>query len=304
MPDGRSVAGWPRTSFTRVLKMGASCCFVSCLSTQYGFRSHDLYTLNLGSQHFFLNICPKRTGARRLSSQACSYMWSLYIYRYASLLLPSARLAKSCFDTQCKYKESNYSTLRQSFCRCAMALLSQQQIAAAKRVDASPYLVMMGGCEVMPKLNGKTFVLQFDVKTGEPLGRYVAPPYELVYWQSNGVNRWMLRVVANAGYNILLTSDPFDGWVVDAEAQARQIKFKDQLGRDVPIKFQALQKAKQTEDPATVAPRTPKDASSPEVINLEAQPPCPDSKIAGMVLGALQKQNKSIAGILQKADET
>ncbi len=157
----------------------------------------------------------------------------------------------------------------------------------------------------MPKLMGKIFVLQCDAKTGVPCGRYVTPPFELAQWQANGVNRWLLRVGVNGGYNVIYTSEPFDGWIVDAGAQAKQITFKDQLGRVVPIQFQAIPpKVQQAVDTATAAPRTPKDTSFLEVINLEAQPPSSESKIADMVLGALQKQNKSISGILQKADET
>ena len=180
------------------------------------------------------------------------------------------------------------------------ALLSDQQVAAAMRVGAYPYLVMMGDV-VPPKLaRGKVFVLQFDVKTGEPLGRYVTPPYELIYWQSNDVHRWMLRVLANGGHNVIYTSEPFDGWVVDAGAQAKQITFKDQLGRDAPIRFQAFLPKAQV-DPATAVPQTPKD----EIINLETPSSSkPDASLAGLVLGALQKQNRTMSGILQKADRT
>ena len=100
------------------------------------------------------------------------------------------------------------------------ALLSEQQLAAARSVGAYPYLVMMGDA-VPPKLaGGKVFVLQFDAK-GEPLGRYVTPPYELIYWQSNAVHRWMVRELANGGHNVIYSSEPFDGWVVDARGQPK-----------------------------------------------------------------------------------
>ncbi len=168
------------------------------------------------------------------------------------------------------------------------------------RAGAYPYLVVIG--DVMPNLAGKIFVLQFDAKTGDPLGRYISPPYELACWQLTGVNRWLLRAAVNGGLNVVYTSEPFDGWPGEplGSEPCGGLTFKDPLGRAVPIRFRAFHpKVRQTVDPASVAPATPED-----VINLETPSPKPDASLASMVLGALQKQNKTMSGLLQKADRT
>ncbi len=55
-------------------------------------------------------------------------------------------------------------------------------------------------------------------------------------------------------------------------------------------------------DVATAVPMTPNDMT--EVIDLDEAPTRPNKSIAAMVLGALQQQNKTMGGILQKTDQT
>ncbi len=100
----------------------------------------------------------------------------------------------------------------------------------------------------------------------------------------------------------MLTSEVVPhAWLVSYDKEPLPVNFKNSLGMPTSVRFRPFEKA--MVDVAAEAPMTPN--GMPEVINLEEAPTRPNGKsVAAMVLGALQQQNKTIGGILQKTDQT
>ena len=85
----------------------------------------------------------------------------------------------------------------------------------------------------------------------------------------------------------VLTSAPFDGWLVDRNGHIKQKTFKDSSGAPVEQWFRGHI------DQTLTAPQTP-----PQVIDVEAE------SVARAVRCVLQDQSKAIAGMFEKTNQT